>query len=83
MTRPRISKAEFEANCRRDTEARTVALEEASRTLSRAAGRLMKIAGKGSYTMREMQEIRREVLRTVRWDIDPFAHPVMPDERHY
>lgn len=61
----------------------SVALVEASRTLTRAAARLKRIADKGEFTTAEMQEIRREILHTVRWDIDPFAHPVMSDKRHY
>jgi len=83
VTQPRISKAEFDENNRRDKEYRTVALLESARTLERAAAALRKIADKGSYTTGEMQEIRKEILRTVRFDIDPFAHPVMRDERRY
>jgi len=61
----------------------SVALIEASRTLTRAAARLKRIADKGSYTDAEIRGIRKEILDTVRWDIDPIAHPVMPDERRY
>jgi len=61
----------------------SVALVESSRVLSRVAERLKRIADTGTYTTGEMQEIRKEILQTVRWDIDPFAHPVMPDERRY
>jgi hypothetical protein len=83
MAGSRISKAEFDENNRRDKEFHTVALLESARTLERAAARLKKIADKGTYTTGEMQEIRKEILQTVRLDIDPFAHPVMSEKRSY
>ena len=57
--------------------------ESAVSELRAAQKQLKALMDRGSYTIGELQEIRRGILGVVRNNIDPVAFGHMPDKRHY
>ena len=58
-------------------------MEDAIRRLEEAKTRLEAIKHGETYTIKEMREIRKLLLDTVRNNIDPYALGHAPDQRHY
>lgn len=56
--------------------------EEAASELATARKELKALIARGTYTIAEVQAIRRKLLDVVRFNLDPnIGH--MPDKRHY